>query len=405
MLSIPLIEKFAGAWRTPDRAVVLVPGHHCFGIPAPLPPGTLESEQAGIASLAIEQASPFPIEHLATGHIASAQGDGLVATAVYRRKLAPAELEAWKDAQAVLPDYATFLCGTGSVQGSVVLLETAVCVTALDFGPGGGTPQKIVSRAIAGADKADAAAHAREQVLSRVEPGNRPVHRYRLGETPVQQRGTRLRFNWEPLAGAPQVECEMPERVAWAQDLRDSDESLARRNAVGRERLFLRICYAVVLLLVLLAAGEGLLILGNVTTSKREAALAASAPAIAQIESDSEVANRLDGYGPAKPMPLELLAYINDLRPRSIYFTRTSFDAPSQMTIDAATANLADVNEYEAALKRAPGLALVETRKTNAREGGATFQLILVFRPGFNPAAEPEAARSAAPPAGIPIEP
>jgi len=386
--------------------VVLVPGHHCFGVSAALPPGTLENEHAAVAMLAIEQASPFPIDQLATGHVVSPKGDGLVATAVYRRKLAPAEIEAWKDAHAVLPDYAAFLCGRGSAAGTVVVLETAVCVTALDFGPNAGVPQRIVSRAVATGAGSDPVAHAREQVLGRIAVGGRPVHRYRLGDVPAQQRGSRLRFNWVPLGGAPAVECEMSDRMVWAQDLRDSEESRARRKSAALERTVVQVGVALVWILALLLVSEGLLVLGGIWINGQEGVLAGTAPGVQQIESDFEVSNRLDAYGAAKPMPLELLAYINDLRPRSIYFTRTSFDSPAQMTIDAATGNLADVNEYEAALKRAPGLALVETRNTKAREGGATFQLILAFRPGFNPATEPTVdAGSAAAPAGIPIEP
>lgn len=385
--------------------MVLVPGHDCFGISAPLPPGTLESEHAGIALLAIEQASPFPVEHLATGHIVPGTGGGIVATAVYRRKLAPADLETLTDAQAVLPDYSAFLCARTVPTNAVVVLETPSCVTALDFS-GDSAPQRIVSRAVKAGEGSDPAAKAREQVLAKVHAGARTVHRYRLGDVPVQQRGTRLRFNWEPVGPAPAVDCEMPERVAWAQDLRDSEQSAARRKAAGRERAAVGICNVLVLLLVLLLVGEGLLILGGIWISGREGVLAGTAPAVQQIESDFEVSNRLDAYGASKPMPLELLAYINDLRPRSIYFTRASFDSPAQMTIDAATGNLADVNEYEAALKRAPGLALVETRKTAAREGGATFQLILAFRPGFNPDAGPAPAPPAtAAPVGVPVEP
>jgi hypothetical protein len=385
--------------------VVLVPGHHCFGISAPLPPGTLESEHAGVALLAIEQASPFPVEHLATGHIVPAPGDGIVATAVYRRKLTPADIEPWKEAQAVLPDYAAFLCARSIPTGAVVILETAACVTALDFG-NGAAPQRIVSRAITSEGGSDPGAQAREQVLAKLNSAGRAVHRYKLGDVPVQQRGTRLRFNWVPVAGAPAVECEMAERVAWAQDLRDSEESHARRKSAGRERAVVRVCSALVLLLVILLIGEGLLILGSIWIGGREGALAGTAPAVQQIESDFEVSNRLDAYGPSKPMPLELLAYINDLRPRSIYFTRTSFDSPAQMTIEAATGNLNDVTVFEEALKRAPGLALVETRKTASREGGATFQLILAFRPGFNPDTEPAPAAASSPPEiGIPIEP
>ena len=55
------------------------------------------------------------------------------------------------------------------------------------------------------------------------------------------------------------------------------------------------------------------------------------------------------------------------------------------MVIEGATSSLAEVNEFEAALKRASALASVEVKNTRAREGGATFQLSLTFRPGFQP--------------------
>ncbi|HEY5551245.1 MAG TPA: hypothetical protein VIK52_05120, partial [Opitutaceae bacterium] len=96
-----------------------------------------------------------------------APGEGIVATAVYRRKLAPADLEAWKEAQAVLPDYATFLCAHEIPTGAVVLLETQACVTALDFS-GGSAPQRIVSRAVTAGEGGDPVVKARELVLAKV---------------------------------------------------------------------------------------------------------------------------------------------------------------------------------------------------------------------------------------------
>jgi hypothetical protein len=117
----------------------------------------------------------------------------------------------------------------------------------------------------------------------------------------------------------------------------------------------------------------------------RQSRIRQQAAAAQRAEADSDIVDRLTGYIDRKPQPLELLAYVNDLRPREIYFTKVSVEGGLQLSIDAATSSLAVVNEFEAALKGAPALASVEVRNTRAREGGGTFQLSLPSAPVSHP--------------------
>jgi hypothetical protein len=105
-----------------------------------------------------------------------------------------------------------------------------------------------------------------------------------------------------------------------------------------------------------------------------------------------------------------MLAYLNDLRPRSISFPKVSIEGSTKIVLEGATPNSADVNEYWAALKKAPAIASAEVRNNATRsEGGATFQLTVIFRPGFNPATKPvpvaPAAEQPVAPKTVPVQP
>jgi hypothetical protein len=439
-----IFQRFASGPRSPDAPVVLVPGHHFFTLVCPLPVGTPASEARAAIDLALEPVAPFPLEQLARGYYAPAGAGLALAAAAYRRKFTPAELDSWKGALAVVPDFATWLPRAAGVQ-AVVVLETPGSVTALDC-RGGPLPERVVSRAVmvaqpelaavpanvaaeVGADAADnpaadavaraggaagsAVNEARARVLERVATAGRPVWHYRLAEVPCLQAGAQFHFQWEALDGAPNPAAAPPLSSAelWALDLREAGFLQARR----REFLFNRIAWNALLMgaaaavfLLLLELG---LVVGGQVLKRQQARVAAQAPEVSRIETNLEIVERLEAYGPRKPQPLGLLAYINDLRPRSIHFTRAVIEASGAMVIDAATANLADVNEYEAALRTAPGIGSVELRNVRSREGGATFQLVLAFREGFRPAGgkfpDPPVATAAARavPQNVPVPP
>ena len=53
------------------------------------------------------------------------------------------------------------------------------------------------------------------------------------------------------------------------------------------------------------------------------------------------------------------------------------------MEIEAQTSNAGDLRDYEQALRRSPNFEKVEVRDPRTREGVTTFQLVVVFKPGF----------------------
>ena len=377
-------SRAGGGRRVPEQPVLLVPGCHFFTAVAPLAAGTADKELPGLAELALEADSPFADEQLARGYFAAPQVGGLVVFAALRRKFATAQ-EAWSRAAFVVPDFATWLPRAQMASG-IVILETVEAVTALDFAPGAALPRRIVSRPVPAEPAGEeGVALARELVLARVESGGRRVWRYRLGETPCTVKGGRYHFHWEAQGFAEKAEdaAALGSAQLWAMDLREPEFLRVKRRDFQWNRRAWGALVGLGAAVALLVAAELGLLGAQVFVASRQSRIRDQAAAARRAEADSDIVDRLAGYIDRKPQPLELLAYVNDLRPRAIYFTKVSFEGGLQMTIDASTGSLAVVNEFEAALKATPAFSAVEVKNTRAREGGGTFQLSLAFRPGF----------------------
>lgn len=365
--------------------MLLVPGWHFLTAVATVPHGTPAREWPGLAALAIEADSPFAEEQLARGYFVQPDAGALVAFAALRRKFAAVQ-EAWTQAAFVVPDFATWLPRAEAHDG-IVILETTEAVTALEFTAASALPRRIVSRPVptGGGDGEAALAQAREQALARLAPGARPVRRFRLGPVPCTPKGGRYQFHWETIGEdrrAPAV-TTLSAAQLWAMDVREPVFLRTKRRDFQWNRYAWGALLGLGLAAVALLVAEAGLLGGRALLARRQAQLAAQEPAARLSENRSDIVNRLAGYIDRKPQPLELLAYINDLRPRSIYFTKVSVEGGLQMVVEGATSALADINEFEAALRRAPVFTAVEVKNIRAREGGGTFQLSLAFRAGF----------------------
>lgn len=392
--------RLAGGRRLPEQPVLLVPGCHFFTAVAPVPAGTAEKELPGLAALVLEADSPFDEEQLTRGHYAVPNAGGLVVFAALRRKFAALQ-EPWTKAGFVVPDFATWLPRVEPVTG-IVILETTEAVTALEFAAGSTLPRRIVSRPVPAEPGGEAGVAAtREQVLARIEPGGRRVRRYRLNEIPCTVKGGRYQFHWEAQDFVAERSAEAGALTAaqlWAMDLREAGFLRVKRRDFQWNRYAWGSLVGLGVAAALLLVAEFGLLGAHLLNVRRQSRIEAQTGAARQAEANSDIVSRLSGYIDRKPQPLELLGYVNDLRPASIYFTKVSVEGGLQMVIDGATNSMTEVNEFESALKRAPALASAEVKNIRVREGGGTFQLTLAFRPGF-------AAGTAAPAANAPSTP
>ncbi|MEZ5277723.1 MAG: hypothetical protein R3F07_15185 [Opitutaceae bacterium] len=168
----------------------------------------------------------------------------------------------------------------------------------------------------------------------------------------------------------------------WAMDIRDPEFLAGRKQAVRIDTFMWRGVLGVAVLLVILLAGEFLLVGGKISlgiianlTTRRQGE-------VERIEERQKIVERLAEFDRSNLIPFEMLRAINTARPRTVYFTRAATEGLSSLIIDAATKNVADVNQYEAALRATPEVLEVEVRNLKPRDDGTTFTLVVTFRPG-----------------------
>jgi len=130
-----------------------------------------------------------------------------------------------------------------------------------------------------------------------------------------------------------------------------------------------------------LGAGLDLAALGlRLTTHAEQLRVAAQAPYVAKLETANGLTSRVDELTHRRLRFFEMLAAINEARPRSIQFNRTGTSGHHALEIEAQTNSADDVGTYEAALRRLPALEKVEIRDLRARDGVTTFGLSVAFK-------------------------
>jgi Tfp pilus assembly protein PilN len=119
------------------------------------------------------------------------------------------------------------------------------------------------------------------------------------------------------------------------------------------------------------------LVLANRATQSR---IAAQAPFVEKLETAHGLATRVDELTHKRLRFFEMLAAVNEPRPRSITFTRTGTSGRNGLEIEAQTGSADDVGTYETALRNLAVLEKVEIRDLRARDGVTTFGLTVAFK-------------------------
>ena len=141
--------------------------------------------------------------------------------------------------------------------------------------------------------------------------------------------------------------------------------------------------------LVALAAGELALVGGRVWQGTREGRVAAQRPVVEKIESVDNLTSKIDELATKRLRPIEMLLQLvgenYERQPADIWFTRVSADATRGLNtifIEGRTTNAAQVNAYEAALRKLPLIEKVEAPLQAVRGDQAQFTLTATFRAG-----------------------
>ena len=335
--------------------------------------------EAGVAAqveLALENLAPFPLGQLYYGYIQAPAGDQAIIYAAYRKRFIPEETAAWGGAAAVLPGFLALLGGKPETPTIRVWSEAlTLTVAAWD----GRSPLPVAVMARETTKPAEAAArHALvAEIRERTGLAAATVQEY-SGEALISRNRGKETFELKVPAGPG---LSLTDTELQPADVRDKDFLGTQRVQQRRDLLLWRGFLACTIGLAVLLLLEGGLLAGNLGLRRLKAAVQQQAPAAQKIETAQALSVRIEEMTQHRLRPLEMLAVINQNRPVSINFVRTTSTGLYSLEVEAQTANAADVSQYEAVLRAAPELAGVETRDLRSREGQTSFVLTVTFKP------------------------
>jgi len=327
--------------------------------------------------LALETIGPFTPGQLYYGYRVSRDGTAAVFYAAYRKNIPAADTAAWTAAPSVLPDFAVWLGQAAAVPAGIWLHESPGTLSAIVWDGAGELPAGLMAREITPATR-EAVRHDLLQEVHR-RFGVAAVAARTLQEPivtgPLGKEGLGLSVGAQSALLAPAQLRTM--------DVRDKVELMAQRGRHKRDRiLWLAFASAVVGLAACVVVEAGLQV-SNLLVARQRRGLEANATAVEQIKQANQLAVRMESLASQSLRPFEMLAVLNGARPAAVEFVRASTGGPRQMEIEAQSGSASAPQEYENALRQAPGVEGVELRDFRTTGGRTSFLVAVTFKPGF----------------------
>jgi hypothetical protein len=356
-----------------STGIILLPSDRFFVRTVPL---AAEAAVGPQVELALENLAPFPVGQLYYGYWLSPARDSALVFAAYRKRFTPDETAAWSGAAAVLPAFFALL---GAPPASPVIRVWTEAGSLTVAAWNGRQPQPVAVLTRQTAPSADAAQRAAvvAEIRGRTGLADTAVQEF-SGTATVSRNRSRETFELK-LPGGPGLSLGAAElRTA---DVRDKEFLGGQRATQKRDLLLWRGFLAGAIGLAAMVVLEAGLLAGRLGLQRLKDAVQQQAPLAQKIETAQSLSVRIEEMTQRRLRPFEMLALINQNRPASISFVRTTTTGLYSLEIEAQTANAADVSQYEAVLRAAPELAGIETRDLRSREGQTSFILTVTFKP------------------------
>jgi hypothetical protein len=166
-------------------------------------------------------------------------------------------------------------------------------------------------------------------------------------------------------------------------DVRDKAELGARLRERSRNLLLWRIFLGSAAAIAVAAAVQFGLQGGRLWLKSQQMRKVAQVPMVQKIETEHDLANRIEELSTRRLMPVRMLEIINEpsVRPKTIQFLRTSTKGLYVLEVEGQTSVTQDVSNYQAALKNLPACDRVELGQTTDRGGVTRFTITITFKP------------------------
>lgn len=354
---------------------LLVSGARFFIRRIPLAPNAPIAPQI---ELALETLSPFPLEQLFYGFVTDKAAKHALVYAAYRRNFSTDEQDAWNQTRTVVPEFLLWAFTRRQNRTGAQLRHTDAGIEIVAWDDASELPALVLSREANG-DEAEIDPTPLLLELKRrtgIETNDVELVEEPLKVTGMDRDGLALQ------AGKPRTALIAPTTLTDA-DIRDKAELTTRRRDERRTTLLWRLFAVSTMALAACMLVEISLAGGRAFLAAQRQKINANAEAVRSIESAQLLATKLEKMTSQQLRPFEMLALINQPRPRSIEFQRISTSGPLTLQIEAQTAEAGDLRIYEDALRKLGTVERVELRDPRMRSGRTTFQLEVTFKPNW----------------------
>ncbi|MES2695834.1 MAG: hypothetical protein V4773_20335 [Verrucomicrobiota bacterium] len=346
MCASPLSLLRAGP---PPPKVALLPDAMFFTRAVPISAGATASEAASQVELALEAVAPFPLAQLYYGWFWVPGTESAFVFAAYRRRFTTDQAAEWSDAELVLPSFGAVL-GAKVEPATTVILNSVEGVTAVHWADAP-VPAKVLFIPLEPEATDEDRARVRDELI-RTIGGSKTVVDL---ATPVAADSADS--DSEVVFRSGDFVSHVPAVTAASLDVRDKGELAALRNARKRDVLLWRIVVGSFVGLLLLVVGELALVGGRQWQKVRVKEYTLQKPTVDKITSLHELANRIDEIATKRLLPIEMVEAAAAVKPADVTFTRAIADRSrglNTLVVSATTANGAQINVYEAALRALP---------------------------------------------------
>lgn len=356
------------------RRVVRLPDARFFVRTIVVPPQATPDEVLSQVELALEAYSPFPLSQLYHGHFWLPGETQALVYAAFRRRFTAEETDTWREADLVMPEFASVL-GLRPETGTTVLVSEENGITGVHWGHAGAVPSRIVTNPVPPESSEQVRGGVRQDVVRALGGSLKVIE---LGAPPpLVTRDDPDARDFDFVVGEDHA--KLPAAVLDAVDVRDKGDLLALRKARSRDLLLWRGLVGLVALVLLAGVLEIGLVGLKVWQKSRVQRVESQRAEVEQVISNDTLTRRIAQLSETL-RPFEMIA-LADEKPESVYFLSTEARDVNVLVIEATTRNSADIGTYEATLRANPNFASVDMTPPAERDGVSTFRITLKFKP------------------------
>lgn len=368
---------FSFSLRAPVAAA-FVPSDRFFLRFVPLVPDTPAFPQA---ELALEALAPFPPAQLFWGCCVSPDRAQALVYAAHRRRFSAEETAAWEKHELAVPALVCLL-GTAPARPGLRVLVGETSLSGAAWKDKHGWPVAVHSRDYGETPTESMRLQFSAELAAKAGLRDVPVE-FLTGRGQARREGEQLIFEWLAPNGVVVSATTVARSERDDLDVRDrallEERRRERRRGEFVWRLLLAGGAAAALALVAELGSLGF----TLSNRAQRARSVAQAPIVQKLDVAQSLNSRIDDLIHRRLRFFEMLAAINEPRPKSVQFLRTNSLNRNGLDIEAQTNAPDDVGAYEAVLRQLPLVDRVEVRDARARDGVTTFGLSVAFKAEF----------------------